>query len=220
MKNKPLLLINVKTYPEALGKKGILLAKKLEKIKNKKFQIAIAPALLDIEEVAKNIYLPVFAQHTDPFAEGAHTGSVPLSELKILGVSGTLLNHSERKIPFAVLKETVALCKKFKLTTVVCASTLAEVKKVAQLKPEYLAYEPSELIGGNISVTTAKPEIITKAVQAVKKISPKTKVLCGAGVQNGEDVRKALELGAKGILVANAVVRAKNPEKVVEEMIK
>jgi len=218
---KPLILINFKTYPEALGKNSLLLAKKLQQVqkKNKKFQIAVAPAALDIEEVTKNASLSVFAQHADPFAGGAHTGSISVNELKLLGVQGTLLNHSEKKIPFAVLKETVALCKKFKIITVVCASSLAEVRKVALLHPNYLAYEPPELIGGDISVTSAKPEIIAKAVQAVQKISPQTKVLCGAGVQSKEDVRKALELGAQGVLVAHAVVRAEKPEKVLMEMM-
>ena len=219
---KPLILINFKTYSEALGKKGILLAKKLQKVqlKTKKFQIALAPAVLDLEEVAKGVSLPVFAQHADSFALGAHTGSISVAELKSISVQGTLLNHSEKKIPFAVLKKTVTLCKKYKLKTVVCASSLVEVKKIASLKPDYLAYEPPELIGGDISVTQANPEIIAQAVQAVKKISPRTKVLCGAGVQSREDVRKALELGALGVLIAHAVVKAKRPEKVLEKMMK
>ena len=219
---KPFILINFKTSPEALGKKGILLAKKLQKIqsKTKKFQIALAPAVLDLEEVAKRVSLPVFAQHADPFSSGAHTGSISVGELKSLGVRGTLLNHSEKKINFAVLKKTVTLCKKYKLKTVVCASSLAEVKKIAFLKPDYLAYEPPELIGGDISVTRAKPKIIANAVQAVRKLSPLTKVLCGAGVQSREDVKKALELGASGVLITHTVVRAKRPEKVLKEMIR
>lgn len=216
---KPLILINFKTYPEALGKRSIVLAKKLAAVKAKNFLVALAPSVLDLEEVAKTVSLPIFAQHADASAEGAHTGSVVVNELKLLGVTGTLLNHSERKIPLTVLRKTVALCKTYRLITVVCASSLAEVKKVVSLYPDYLAYEPPELIGGDISVTTAKPEIISKAVQLVKKISPHTKVLCGAGVQSGVDLLKALELGAQGVLVAHAVVRAKKPEKVLREMV-
>ncbi|MBI2665755.1 triose-phosphate isomerase [Candidatus Woesearchaeota archaeon] len=216
---KPFLLINFKDYPEALGKRGIFLAKKLEKVKTTKFVIGVAPSILNLEEVAKAVSLPVFAQHADPFAEGAHTGSIAVSELKGLRVKGTLLNHSEKRITFPILKKTIKLCKKFKLVTVVCASSLSEVKKVASLKPEYIAYEPPELIGGRISVTSAKPEIIGKAVQAVKKISKKSKVLCGAGVQKRKDIEMALKLGAEGVLVAHGVIKAKNPRKVVEEWV-
>ena len=54
-------------------------------------------------------------------------------------------------------------------------------------------------------------------VRSIEKVNPKVKVLCGAGITSGEDVKKALELGTKGILVASGVVKAKNPRKVLEE---
>jgi len=45
--------------------------------------------------------------------------------------------------------------------------------------------------------------------------NPNIKVLCGAGITNGEDVKKALELGTVGVLVASGVVKAKDPKKVL-----
>lgn len=216
---KPLILINFKTYPEAVGKKALHVAQQIAGVKNKKYRLVIAPSLLTLQEIVKKVKIPVFAQHADPFSFGAHTGSIPVSELKLIGVKGTILNHSERKIPFPILKKIVQLCKKEKLTTVICASSLAEVHKVAALYPDYLAYEPPELIGGDVSVTKAKPEIIAKAVTLVKSVSPATKVLCGAGVQSAADVQKALALGTSGVLIAHAVVKAKNPKKVLEKML-
>jgi len=53
----------------------------------------------------------------------------------------------------------------------------------------------------------------------IKKINPKVKVLCGAGVKTGEDVKKALELGTEGVLLASGVVKAENPEKVLRDLI-
>ena len=35
-----------------------------------------------------------------------------------------------------------------------------------------------------------------------------------------EDVKKALKLGAKGVLVSSAVAKAKNPEKALRELVK
>ena len=217
---KPLILLNFKTYPEAAGKKALLLAKKLEKVHSKKYEIVIAPSLPTLEEVVEGSSLTVYSQHTDRAGLGAFTGKVSAAELKKIGVKGTLLNHSERKIPFLILKKIVADCKKQKLITVVCASSLLEAKLVAKLAPDYLAYEPPELIGGKISVTAAKPEVIAKAVQTVKKISPKTKVLCGAGIQSREDILKALQLGAQGVLIGHAVPKAKNPAKFLRELLK
>lgn len=217
---KPLILLNFKTYPKAVGKKALVLAKKLEKVKIKKYEIVIAPSLPTLEEVAAGTSLKVFSQHTDLAGLGPFTGKISAEELRKIGVKGTLLNHSERKIPFSILKKIIANCKKHKLVTVACASSLEEAKHIAKLVPDYIAYEPPELIGGDVSVTKAKPEIIAKAVKLIGKVSPKTKVLCGAGVQSREDIKKALQLGMKGVLIGHAVPKAKNPAKFLRELLK
>ena len=173
-----------------------------------------------LEEVTGGTSLTVYSQHTDLAGLGAFTGKISVQELKKIGVKGTLLNHSERKIPFSILKKIVADCKKNRLIVVICASSLEEANHVAALKPDYLAYEPPELIGGNVSVTKAKPEVIVKAVELIKKISPKTKVLCGAGVHSREDILKALQLGTKGVLIGHAVPKAKDPAKFLREMLR
>ena len=216
---KPLILINFKTYKESYGNKALELSKKIAKVKRAKYQIGIAPSLLTIKEIAQKTNLTIFSQHTDLADLGAHTGRIPANELKAINVKGTILNHSERKIPLKFLKEIVEICKKKNITTVVCASTLSEIKKVALFHPNYIAYEPKEFIGGNISVTEAKPEIIVRAVEAVKYLSPKTKVLCGAGIHSKEDLGHALVLGTEGVLIGHAVSKAKDPKKFLEEML-
>ena len=50
---KPLILINFKTYKESYGNKALELAKKIAKVKKNKYQIAVAPSLLTIKEIAK-----------------------------------------------------------------------------------------------------------------------------------------------------------------------
>ncbi len=216
---KPLILLNFKTYPEAAGLGALLLARKLEKVKSKRYEIVVAPSLLTLKEVAEKTSLKAFAQHTDLAGLGAFTGKIAPEELKAIKVTGTILNHSERKIPLSILQKIIAECKKQKLITVVCASSLVETKKVAKFTPDYIAYEPAELIGGDISVTKAKPEVIAKAAQVVKKVSPKTRLLCGAGVRSREDILKALELGAKGVLIGHAVPKAKDPAKFLQELL-
>ena len=216
---KPLILINFKTYPEASGKQALKIAQNLAAVNRSKYNVVISPSLLTIKEIAEKVKMPVYAQHIDPLAFGAHTGSIPLDELQSFGIKGTLLNHSERKLPFPILEKAIALCKKKKMTTIVCSSSLSETKKIALLKPDYLAYEPPELIGGDISVTTSEPEVISKAVELVKSISPSTKVLCGAGIQSKEDIAQALVLGTEGVLIAHAVVMAKDPKKFLEGML-
>ena len=51
-------------------------------------------------------------------------------------------------------------------------------------------------------------------------MDPKVAVLCGAGVKTGDDVKTAIDLGAKGVLLASGVVKAKDPEAVVRDLIR
>ena len=49
-----------------------------------------------------------------------------------------------------------------------CAANVEEAKALAKLGPTFIAVEPPELIGGDISVTTADPSIVSDTVSAVK----------------------------------------------------
>lgn len=217
---KALILINFKTYKEAVGDKAILLAKQFSKVNKNKYEIAISPSLLNLREIAKTTKIPVYAQHCDYQPLGAHTGHILPEELKLSCATGTILNHSERKIPLEDLKATISVCKKNKLKTIVCTSTLLGVKVISKLNPNYIAYEPKKLIGGNVSVTSAKPKIIQQAVRITKKYSNHSNLLVGAGVHSGEDLQTALKLGAKGVLLSHAAVQAKDPQKFLETMLK
>jgi triosephosphate isomerase (TIM) len=216
---RPLILINFKEYKEAVGNKSLELARTIAKVNKPNYKIVVTPSLLNLKEIVDKTSLNVYSQHADPVSLGAQTGHVSIEELKMLGVKGTLLNHSERKMPFPILKKAIEMCKSKKMKVVVCASTLSEIKKIALLNPNFIAYEPKELIGTNISVTESKPDIIIKAVELVKEISPKTKVLCGAGIHTKEDLGHALLLGTKGVLIGHAVPKSKDPKKFLQEML-
>ena len=53
----------------------------------------------------------------------------------------------------------------------------------------------------------------------VRKVDPNVKVLCGAGVKTGKDIRKALELGAHGVLLASGVVKAKDKRATLMDLV-
>jgi len=103
--------------------------------------------------------------------------------------------------------------------SIVCAQDSEEAKKLAIYGPDFIAVEPPELIGGDVSVSNAKPEVILETVHKVKHTSPQTEVLCGAGVKTTEDVKKALELGAKGVLVASGIVKSDDVEGAIEKLV-
>ena len=216
---KAFILLNFKTYKESTGKKAVLLAKSSEKARKNGYELAVAPSLLLTKEIVDKTSLQVYAQHTDHVTLGAHTGRIPAKELKEIGVKGTILNHSERKIPFNYLVQIVEECKRNGLSTVVCASSLFEIKKIAALNPTFIAYEPKELIGGETSVTEAKPKIIVKAVETLANTGSKARLLCGAGVHSKEDLGHALLLGTSGVLIGHSIPKAKNPRKFLEGML-
>ncbi len=209
----PAIVVNLKAYENCTGDGAIRLAQVCERVaKLMRTTIAVAVQPADIYHVTMAARIPVFAQHIDP-ACGAHTGAILAESVKHAGAVGTLLNHSEKKLAFPQLKQSIDRAKQVRLTTLVCAATPAEAKKIAALKPDFIAIEPPELIGGTVSVSTAKPQVVTATTKGITKIP----ILCGAGVKTKQDVAKAMELGVKGILVASGVTLAKNPEQVLKD---
>ena len=75
--------------------------------------------------------------------------------------------------------------------------------------------EPPELIGGDISVSRAGPEIIEDSVNLVGE----NRLLVGAGIKDAEDVRIALSLGASGVLLASGVIKADDPYSALMELV-
>ncbi|OGI12158.1 triose-phosphate isomerase [Candidatus Micrarchaeota archaeon RBG_16_36_9] len=215
----PLLIVNLKEYDEVLGDRPVTIAKVARKLFDKyKINILIAPPDPMIDNISK-IVLTV-SQHIEPYEPGAHTGALLAKEVKELGAVGSIINHSEKRMPAEDVKKCIDLCREYDLVSIVCAQNSKEAGELAKFNPDFIAIEPPELIGGDISVSTAEPEIITNSVNEVKRNSLRTNVLCGAGVKTREDVKKAIELGAKGILVASGVVKSSNIEKSIEELVK
>lgn len=139
--------------------------------------------------------------------------------LRAAKVRGSLVNHSEHPLRDEEVGWAVSRLKGLGLLAVVCAKDVEHARRLAAFRPPYLAVEPPELIGGKVSVATARPEVVRESVRAVRIVSPETVVLCGAGVQDRRDVRRALELGAEGVLVASAVARAPDPAAAIDELL-
>nr|MCK4930252.1 triose-phosphate isomerase [Nanoarchaeota archaeon] len=216
---KPIIIINFKTYPNSIGENAVRLAKFCEKVAFETgIDIRVAVSAPDIYPVSKAVSIPVYAEHVDPYPPGRHTGSVLPEEVKSAGATGTLLNHSEHQIPMEQLEDSITRASKLSLVTVVCADIPSKAEEIAKMKPDFIAVEPPELIGGEVSVSKAEPEIITKSVDLVKK-KHNIKLLVGAGIKTREDVVKALDLGADGVLIASGVDLAQDPEKALRELL-
>lgn len=212
-----MFIINFKNYEEISGAKALKLAKIAEKISKKyRIKIAVAPPQHVLTEIAR-CDIPVLAQHLDTANVGSTTGFMVPEIVKKSLVRGSLINHSEHRIPARQVMEVVSRLKKLGMISVVCVKDVSEARKYAKLNPDYIAIEPPELIGTGKAVSKERPEVITRSVSAVKQARNSTKLLCGAGIVSGEDVAKAMQLGAKGILVASGIVKAKSWAYAIEE---
>lgn len=202
-------IINFKTYKQ--GKNVLEFAKKIEKVDK---NIIVGVQASDIKEVSSKTKLKVYAQHVDNLQKGRNTGFIIPESVKADGAKGTFLNHSEHKLSLDVIKKTIQRCKKIQLKTAVFASNLNEAKKIEKFKPDLLIIEPPELVAGKISVSSARPELIRKISQSIKK-----KFLVGAGIHSRKDAQIALELGASGIAVSSSIMKARNPASKLKKLI-
>src|SRR3989442_3553407 len=165
----PVIVLNFKTYPEILGKRGWHLARRVAAVEDDTgASIDAAPPMSDLAHIEKLVHIPVFGQHVDAVEPGPTTGWTPPEALLEAGAGGTLINHSERKVAWEEMAKSIPRCQKIGLEGGACADDLAEAETLAKLAPEYIAIEPPELIGGDVSVTTAKPEVISRAVERIR----------------------------------------------------
>jgi len=215
-----MFVINCKNYEEVSGEKIKKFVKIAEQVSKKyKVKIAISPPQHLIGLVA-NSSIPIFAQHVDDSKIGSTTGFIIPELLKKSKINGSLINHSEHRIPSKEIKKLVLKLNELKMISIVCVKDVAEVRKYVKIDPDFIAIEPPELIGSGKAVSTEKPDLIKKAASIINNSENKTKLLCGAGIVSGEDVAKALELGSKGILVASGIIKAKNWNKIISEFAK
>ncbi len=220
MKKETLIVLNFKTYSESMGEKAVRMAKYCEEVsRDSGVDIIACPQIPDIYRVACAAKIPVFAQHIDAAGAGSYTGHISADCIKSAGATGTLINHSERRLLLSDVDLAVQSAKKAGLTTIVCTNNVAVTSAAAALSPDFVAIEPPELIGSGIPVSKANPDIVSGSVSAVDAVNPHVKVLCGAGISTGDDVVAALRLGAVGVLLASGVIKAKDPKAALLDLV-
>ena len=215
----PVIMLNVKVYAESMGKNDLSLAKSCEAVAEETgVNIVYCPQQVDLAWISREIKIPCYAQHSDALNPGSGTGWTALEAVKETGAAGTLINHSEHRMQIADIDGVVQKAKELDLATVVCTNNTAVSKAAAELGPTSIAIEPPELIGSGIPVSKADPGIVSDSVAAVEDINKDVVVLCGAGISTGADIKAAIELGAKGVLLASGVVKAEDPKSVLLDL--
>ena len=181
-------------------------------------RIAVSPQAAHLERVAET-GVETWAQHVSPVEHGSHTGSTLAEAVADAGAVGTLVNHSERRLRLADIDGALDAADRADLETIVCANNPAQVGAAAALGLDGVAVEPPALIGGDVSVSRADPEVVEGAVEAATAVDDTVDVLCGAGVSSGEDLAAAGELGASGVLLASGVAKADDPRSALADLV-
>ena len=216
---QPLIVVNFKTYATAMGQKAVELAQAMERASRDHVQMVAVVSAFDLHAVKKAApSLEVWSQHLDPVCQGSFTGWLQPENAIERGAQGTIINHAEHKVNIDHVQRLMEqLPDGFPMCA--CAADVEEAHRLAELGPTFIAVEPPELIGGDISVTTADPAIVSDTVNAVRNINPDVRVLCGAGVKDGKDVKTAVELGAHGVLLASGVTKASDLDAVLADLV-
>lgn len=218
--NTPIVILNYKTYLESSGENALKLTNDLESAAEETGITMVAvPQAADIFRVEQETSIPIFAQNIDAITPGGHTGHDLIETLIDAGISGSLINHSEKRMKLADIEEVINLTKQHDVLSCVCTNNINTSKAAATLNPDFLAVEPPELIGTGIPVSQAQPEVVEDTVKEVKKINKNIKVLCGAGISSADDMASALELGAEGVLLASGIIKSNNPKQALIDLV-
>src|SRR3989344_7198612 len=123
MLKTPLIIVNFKTYKEAIGRNALKLAQICEKVAiDTNSNIAVAVQAADIYRISQCVEIPVLAQHIDNADYGQFTGYVLAEAVKEAGAVGSLLNHSEHRLSLDIIKDIINKNKN-RLEIVACAPT-------------------------------------------------------------------------------------------------
>jgi len=216
----PLFEIGLKGY--LYGKEALELAKSADSI-SKEYGVTIIfdPQYVDIPKIAEETdSLYVFAQHMDSVEIGTGIGSILPEALKAAGAVGTLLNHAEKRLTLSEISRTIKRADEVGLATVVCADSPQEAAAIAHLSPNIVLAEPPELIGTEKSVGNVQKDFISKTISMVKKINNKIIICNSAGIRTADDVKEVIRLGAEATGSTSGILKADNPVKKMEEMVK
>jgi triosephosphate isomerase (TIM) len=210
------LIINFKNYEEVSADRAIKLAESAREVAERlRIEIVVAPPQPMLALIANKIQIPVIGQHVDNEKMGPSTGFIVPEIVKSCGAIGSLINHSEHRIERSLIASLVERMRKLGMASIVCAQEPREVVEISTLQPDFIAIEPPELIGSGRAVSKENPAIITKSIEAA---GSRSRVICGAGITDKDDVTKAMKLGSQGILVASGIVKDTSWEKKIAEL--
>ncbi|MCI9626267.1 MAG: triose-phosphate isomerase [Clostridia bacterium] len=178
----------------------------------------ITPAV-EIRRVVENTkHLIVLAPYMDTLRPGRGMADILPEALKAAGAQGVVVNHCEKPMSVPAIRETIERARELDMLVFACADTIAEAKAIAQLHPDIINPEPSELIGGT-GGGVSDMGFVKESIRAIKEIYPDILVEQAAGITSGKQVYDFIMAGSEAAGAASGIVNAKDPIAMIDEMI-
>ena len=211
----PFLVVNPKSY--LYGEDCLRLARAADRAAEETgVEILFTCPFADLRYIKENTrHVTVTAQHMDSLRPGRGMGHVLPESLKAAGAEAVFLNHAENPLPVSELAACMKRAKELEMSTIVCADSVAEGLAIAQLGPDILLCEPTELIGTG---QVADNSYVVAATTEIRRINPDILVMIASGVSTAEDVYNVIKLGADGTGATSGILKAPDPGERILEM--
>ena len=160
--------------------------------------------------------LIIMAPYMDVLRPGRGQADVLPEAVKAAGAKGVTVNHCERPMTLSAIKKTIDRAHELDMFVFACADTIAESQAIAQLHPDIINPEPSDLIGsGNVSDMS----YVMESVRVIRAIYPDILVEQAAGITNAQQVYDFIMAGSDAAGAASGIVNAADPLKMLDEMV-
>ena len=177
----------------------------------------ICPAV-EIRQVVQNTkHLIVLAPYMDTLRPGRGMADILPEALKAAGAQGVVINHCEKPMSLPQMKATIDRARELDFLVFACADTLAEAKAIAQLHPDIINPEPSEIIGGGNGVSPMA--YVKDSIRVIKEIYDDIMVEQAAGITNGQQVYDFIMAGSEAAGAASGIMNAAAPIAMIDEMV-
>lgn len=174
---------------------------------------------LEIRRVAENTkHLIVLAPYMDTLRPGRGMADILPEGIKAAGAQGVVVNHCEKPMSLPQIKKTIDRANELDLLVFACADTVAEAKAIAELHPDIINPEPSELIGGT-NAGVSSMGYVKEVIKSIKDVYPDILVEQAAGITSGQQVYDFIMAGSEAAGAASGIMNAKDPIAMIDEMI-
>jgi triosephosphate isomerase len=160
--------------------------------------------------------LIILAPYMDTLRPGRGMADVLPEAVRDAGAQGVVINHCERPMTLTAIKKTIDRANELDMFSFVCADTIEEAKAVAQLGPDIINPEPTELIG---SGQASDMSYVMEAINAVKAINPNIMVEQAAGITTAQQIYDFIMAGSEAAGSASGILNSPDPLALLDDMV-